>query len=85
MTERQKPDLSSIEPLGPAPDADDADAAEQDAGRVGRAVVGAATSPLAVGVEADADARARKDDAGEPPDAVTSPETEEQLDRLRRG
>jgi len=78
MTDRDKPDLSSIEPIAPAPDATDADVAEQDADRVGRAAAVTSTAPLAVGVEADADARERR------PEPMTSPEAEEQLDRLRR-
>jgi hypothetical protein len=83
MTEREKPDLSTIEPIGRVPDADDADAdadaAERDADRVGRVGAAVANTPPAVGVEADADAPER---AAEP---RTSPETEEELDRLRRG
>ena len=79
MTEREKPDLSSIEPIGRVPDAHDADAAERDADRVGRVGAAVSNTPPAVGVEADADARER---AAEP---RTSPETEEELDRLRRG
>ena len=79
MTERQKPDLSSIEPIGRAPDADDEEAAEQDASRVGMAVAGASNEALAVGVEAEAERREREREAR------TSPETEDELERLRRG
>jgi hypothetical protein len=79
MTERAKPDLSSIEPIGRAPDADDEDAAEQAADRVGRAAAAVSDTPPAVGVEADVDARERR------AEEKTSPETEEELDRLRRG
>jgi hypothetical protein len=45
-------------------------------GRVGAAV---SNTPPAVGVEADAD------DPGRDTEPETSPETEERLDRLRRG
>jgi len=79
MTERTKPDLSSIEPIGRVPDADDEDAAEQAADRVGRAAAAVSDTPPAVGVEADADDRERR------AESRTSPETEEGLDRLRRG
>jgi len=68
MTEREKPDLSTIEPLGRVPDADD--------GRTAAAVTG---SPPAVSVEPDADGRQRE---AEP---KTSPETDAQLEQLRRG
>ena len=63
MTEHEKPDLSSIEPIGPVPDVDDA---------------AASGAPPAVGVQVDAD---RERDA----EPRTSPETEEQLEQLRRG
>ena len=79
MTEREKPDLSKIEPIGPPPDAPDEDAAEQDADRVGRGAAMTSNTPPAVGVEADAEARERA------AEAKTSPETEEQLEQLRRG
>jgi hypothetical protein len=79
MSERDKPDLSSIEPIGRPPDADDEDAAERAADRVGRAAAGVSDVPPAVGVEADED---RRRHSAEP---RTSPETEEELDRLRRG
>jgi hypothetical protein len=79
MTERQKPDLSSIEPIGRAPDADAEEAAEQAADRVGRVAAEVSNTPPAVGVEADAGLGQR------PAEPRTSPETEEQLDRLRRG
>lgn len=78
MTEREKPDLSTIEPIGPVADADDA-RTEQEVGRIGRVDAAVSGAPPAVGVEADADRRERD---AEP---RTSPETEEQLDRLRRG
>ena len=81
MTERHKPDLSSIEPIGRPPDADDEDAAEQAADRVGRAAAVVTDPPPAVGVEADADRRERLRES----EPRTSPETEDQLDQLRRG
>jgi len=76
MTERGKPDLSTIKPIGPVSDVDDA-RTEQEAGRRGDAAISGA--PPAVGVEVDAGSR----DRGIEP--RTSPETEEQLDQLRRG
>ena len=79
MTEQRKPDLSTIEPLGRVPDAVGEDVVEQDAARVGRATAAVSNAPLAVGVEADADTRERETEPR------TSPETEEELDRLRRG
>jgi hypothetical protein len=79
MTEHVKPDLSTIEPLGRVPDTDDEDAAEHEAGRIGRAGAAVSNAPLAVGIEADVDKRERE---AEP---RTSPETEEQLEQLRRG
>ena len=57
MTEREKPDLSSIEPIGRAPDADDEDP-------------GNAQQPAA-----------QREPQSE---AKTSPETEAQLEDLRR-
>jgi hypothetical protein len=58
MTEQQKPDLSSIEPIGRVPDADDQRSAEP--------------------VQA-------ADDHALEAEAKTSPETEAQLEELRRG
>ena len=81
MREREKPDLSSIEPLRPPADAD-ADAAPmagEAVNRVGRAAAEITNTPPAVGVEAETDRRERD---GEP---ITSPETEGQLEQLRRG
>jgi len=78
MTEREKPDLSTIEPLGRVPDLDDT-RTEQEANRFGRVDVAVTGAPPAVGVDADPDRRVRD---AEP---RTSPETEEQLDQLRRG
>jgi hypothetical protein len=75
MTERGKPDLSTIEPIGPVPDVDDA-RTEQEAGRVVDASISGAPPAL---VDVDADSRER----GIEP--RTSPEAEEQLDQLRRG
>ena len=85
MTEREqsekrdKPDLSAIEPLGRVPDADEATASDAEAGRA--APVGAVLpgTPTAAGVEPDT---LRSGGAAEP---RTSPETEEQLEQLRRG
>jgi hypothetical protein len=77
MSERSKPDLSTIEPIARAPDDEVETTERREADRIGRvssAVIG--TTP-AVGVEADADGPER----GEP---RTSPETEEQLEQLRR-
>jgi len=78
MTEREKPDLSTIEPIGRVPDLDDA-RMEQEADRIGRVDAAVTGAPPAVGVEADPDRRVRDDEPR------TSPETEEQLDQLRRG
>jgi hypothetical protein len=77
MSERSKPDLRTIEPIGPAPDDDVEMTDRREADRVGRVSSAVTGAPPAVGVEADADRRER----GEP---RTSPETEEQLEQLRR-
>ena len=79
MAEGQKPDLSSIEPIGRAPDAEADNAAEQEGDRVGHVAADVSGTPAAVVVEPDADLRQR------PTEPRTSPETEEELDRLRRG
>ena len=78
MTEREKPDLSTIEPIGRVPDLDDA-RMEQEADRIGRVDAAVTGAPPAVGFEADPDRRVRD------VEPRTSPETEEQLDQLRRG
>ena len=77
MNERGKPDLRSIEPIGRSPDAEDEPVTQANVDRVGG--VGAATTntPPAVGVDpevTDRDTEPR-----------TSPETEGDLDKLRRG
>ena len=79
MTEREKPDLSTIEPIGRVPDADDEPETEAAVTRVGPTAAAVPGSPPAVGVEADADGRERN---AEP---KTSPETDAQLEQLRRG
>ena len=76
MTEREKPDLSKIEPIGRPLDADDTENVE-DVARVGRTAASVAGAPPAVGVEEDLVARQSE--------AKTSPETEAQLEELRRG
>jgi hypothetical protein len=78
MTEREKPDLRSIEPIGPPPGDDEVLAEEESAGRVGRVGAAVTGAPPAVGVEADTVRRER--DAESP----TSPEAEAELDALRR-
>jgi hypothetical protein len=79
MTEREKPDLSRIEPIGKVPDADDESPREQ-ADRVGHAAAAAAGTPPAVGVDA-----AEEQIPAREPEPRTSPETEDQLEKLRRG
>ena len=79
MTEREKPDLTSIEPIGRAPDDDEVLAEEEAADRVGRIGAAVTGTPPAVGVEADA---VRREHEAE---ARTSAETEGGLDLLRRG
>ena len=79
MTDRQKPDLSTIEPIGRVADAGDEPETEAAVPRVGPTAAAVPGSPPAVGVEADADGRERN---AEP---RTSPETDAQLERLRRG
>ena len=74
MSEREKPDLSSIQPIGKLPE-DEADAPGAEAERVGRTAA-AVSGPPAVGVEATTM------DSG--PSAVPSDE-ERELDKLRRG
>ena len=81
MTEREKPDLSKIEPIGKPPDADD-EAKRQDAERVGRAAAAVSGTPPAVGVDAADEPGIA---TGRAPEPRTSPETEGQLDQLRRG
>jgi hypothetical protein len=79
MSEGQKPDLSKIEPIGRAPDSDEPTRATSDAdgGGQGGTVVGG--MPPATVVEQEATVQ--------PPgtEPRTSPETEEQLEQLRRG
>jgi len=75
MSEREKPDLSSIEPIGKLPD-DEADAAIQEAARVGQTAAATTGSPPAVGVEATT--------IDSNPSGVPSDE-ERELDKLRRG
>jgi hypothetical protein len=79
MTEREKPDLSSIEPIGRVPDADDEPRTEAAVARVGPTAAADPGSSPAVGVEPDAGVRARD---AEP---KTSPETDAELEQLRRG
>lgn len=78
MTEREKPDLSKIEPIGRPLDADDAENVE-DVARAGRTAAAISGTPPAVGVEEELEGRERQ------PEAKTSPETEAQLEQLRRG
>ena len=75
MSEREKPDLSSIEPIGKLPD-DEADAAVREAARVGQTAAATTGSPPAVGVEATT--------IDSNPSGVPSDE-ERELDKLRRG
>lgn len=77
MTEREKPDLSKIEPIGRVPDADDEPTAVPDVDRVGGVSAAATNTPPAVGVDPEVTGR------GSQP--RTSPETEGELDKLRRG
>jgi len=72
MTEHEKPDLSKIEPIGRPLDAD------HDAEPVGKVAVGTGTPP-AVGIADEVVQRDRRDEP------ITSPETEAQLEELRRG
>ena len=75
MTEREKPDLSSIEPIGKLPD-DEPDRPLQEAERVGRTAAAIGSAPPAVGVGATTL------DSSQP----SGPSDEEQeLDKLRRG
>jgi hypothetical protein len=69
MTEQRKPDLSQIEPIGKAPDADDQPAASSG-------------TPVAVGTD---DAVVHREGVDRETEPRTSPETEEELERLRRG
>jgi hypothetical protein len=74
MTERQKPDLSSIEPIGKLPD-DESDRPIEEADRVGRGAVAIGNTAPAAGVGATTV------DPGQP----SGPSDEEQeLDKLRR-
>ena len=80
MTEREKPDLSKIEPIGRPPDAaEEPGGTQEEAARIGRTGAAVYGAPPAVGVEAEVEERAKD---AEP---RTSPETEEELDKLRRG
>lgn len=76
MNERDKPDLSTIEPIGKAPDPDDGEV-RREADRVGGAEAITMNTPPAVGVDDEVTRR-----ESEP---LTSPETEHELERLRRG
>jgi len=79
MTEREKPDLSTIEPIGRVLDADDepeTDAAVPHDGGAAAAIPG---SPPAMGGQ---DAAFGRDRELEP---KTSPETDAELEQLRRG
>ena len=78
MTGREKPDLSKIEPIGRPLDADDAENVD-DVARAGRTAAAISGAPPAIGVEEELVARERE------PEAKTSPETEAQLEELRRG
>jgi hypothetical protein len=77
MTEREKPDLSNIEPLGRAPDAEEESGSGADVSRGPTAAATIGSSPAVV-VE-DETAQGRR-----PSEPKTSPETEAQLDDLRR-
>ena len=79
MTDREKPDLSQIPPLSPPPDSDEKMGGSPEVDRVGRSTAAFSGTPPAVGVEFEEEADGRK---SEP---LTSPETEEQLDQMRRG
>lgn len=75
MSEREKPDLSSIQPIGKLPE-DEADAPVAEAERVGRAAAATTGSPPAVGVEATTINSS----------LPAGPSDEErELDKLRRG
>jgi hypothetical protein len=82
MTEQRKPDLSQIEPIGKVPNADDALARGSDVDRIGRTAASISGAPVAVGVDETVTHREIVDREPEP---RTSPETEEQLEQLRRG
>ena len=79
MTDREKPDLSTIEPLGRVPDADDEPDTEAAVTRAGGTAAAIPGSGPAVSVQSDP--------GGRGPDAEpkTSPETDAQLEQLRRG
>jgi hypothetical protein len=81
MTEQRKPDLSQIEPIGKVPDAEDEPGRGSDVDRVGRTAAAITNTPVAVGVDTE---MAPHGTGGEP-EPRTSPETEEQLEQLRRG
>jgi hypothetical protein len=78
MTEGEKPDLSKIEPIGRAPDSDAEPGSAADVSRGPTAAATIGSSPAVV-VEDEA---AR---SGRPAEPKTSPETEAQLEDLRRG
>jgi hypothetical protein len=78
MTERSKPDLSSIEPIGRAPDADEEPGSAPVGSRGPTAAATIGSSPAVV-VEDEAGP------SGRPGEPKTSPETEAQLEDLRRG
>jgi hypothetical protein len=79
MTERQKPDLSRIEPIGRPPDGDDEEGSHGTGAVRHPSGAVSTTTPAAVVVEPDAGDRRPEAEPG------TSRETEEQLDQLRRG
>ncbi len=76
MAERAKPDLRSIEPIGRAPDTDEPPTSPE-VGRVGRAAAALSGTPPAVGAD---------DEVVQPTmEPRTSPESEQELEQLRRG
>ncbi|TME12216.1 MAG: hypothetical protein E6I65_04445 [Chloroflexi bacterium] len=76
MNERQKPDLSTIPPIGKLPDEETAPTQTEQAERVGRTATAVPGAPPAVGVEATTI------DSNQP--GIPSDE-ERELDKLRRG
>ena len=77
MNEREKPDLSKIEPIGRPPDADDEPTTQANVDRVGGAAAAITDTPPAVGVDPEVTGR-----GSEP---RTSRETEQEMEKLRRG
>jgi hypothetical protein len=76
MNEREKPDLSSIPPIGKLPDEDGSVDQVEDAERVGRTTAAVVAGTPTVGVESTT-----LDDAA--PNAPSDEDAE--LDKLRRG